>query len=202
MERKEFFLSELDKYFANKGFEFRKSKKQFVKKTDRYTVIYGFDFSEYFYMYESVIKIEIHEVEKIKKAAWGKLYKNLKLASVGQVKTYIIKDRNAHLIVTDTEQKVLEAIEKEKFFYENYVLDYILNMTDIQYLNQLLNKEPGKELFITFNPIHTLFLAIIVAKLTTNPNFEFLVKEYRLLILKHNQHFIEEYEMLVAYLSA
>ena len=69
MERKEFFLEELGKFLLIEGFEFRKSKKQFVKKIDTFTIVYGFDFSEYFYMYETVIKIDIHEVEKIKKLA-------------------------------------------------------------------------------------------------------------------------------------
>lgn len=199
MERKEYFIEELGKYLIKEGYEFKKSKKQFVKKTDVFTVIYAFDFSEYFYMYETVIKIEINIIENIKKKAWGKLYK--KFVSVGQVKTYIIKDGTGHLIVTDTEEKVINAIQEEKMFYENYVVKYIQNMTDIYYLDNLLNKEPGKELFIAFNPIHTSFLAIIVAKLVSNPNIDILFNEYRKLIIKHNEHFIEEYDLLVSYLD-
>lgn len=199
MESKEFFLEELGKFLLIEGFEFRKSKKQFVKKTDTFTIVYGFDFSEYFYMYETVIKIDIHEVEKIKKKAWGKLYR--KLATVGQVKTYIISDGKAHLIVTDTQDKVIKALEEEKLFYKNYVNPYIERMTDLNFLDQLLNLEIGKELFVAFNPIHTSFLAIIVAKLVSNPNIEILFNEYRKLVEKHNAHFIEEYDLLVNYVS-
>jgi hypothetical protein len=51
----------------------------------------------------------------------------------------------------------LKAVKGEIDFYYSYAKDYYKKHLDYHYLNRKLNAEPGKELYLAYNPIHTSF---------------------------------------------
>lgn len=203
MERKELFFSLLNNEFSKDGFKYVKSKKKFVKREKGNDFTIEYETWLYFFAIKTHYHIFLREIEKIKKNAWGKLYH--KIETIGDTKQYIQK--------TDTEEKVIEVTKKEILFYHSFLKEYFNKYSNYKYLDEMLNKIPGKELQIAYNPIFTIFLAIIVAELTDNPKIEELFAFYRDLIVnvKKNklmgikqEYLIEEikkYDLLVEYLK-
>lgn len=199
MDRKSLFFELINESLEKEGFKYLKNKNAFVKKDQGNEFFFGFDLWDHFYMVESRLDVLVEEVEKIKKNAWGKLYD--KFVTLGRVKSYLIEKPSEGVVLTDTEENVRKAAKGEIEFYHSFAKFYYARALDYKYLDKKLNSNPGEELHIAHNPIHTSFLAIIVAKLTGNEKLPELFEFYRGIILKRNKSFIEEYELLVEYLK-
>ena len=126
-----------------------------------------------------------------------------KFVTIGRVKSYLIDNPSEGQVLTDTEGNVRKAAKGEIDFYHSFAKAYFEKASDYNYLHQKLNAHPGEELYLAHNPIHTSFLAIIVAKLVGEETvrLEELFRFYREIILKFNDVFIEEYDLLVEYLK-
>ena len=142
----------------------------------------------------------IKKVEDVKKSAWGKTYD--KFESVGQTKSYLLPNKEIGISLTDTEEHVVEAAQKEICFYYDFVNLYFKEYSDINYLDIRLNAEPGKDLYLAHNPIHTSFLALIVAKLNGNKRLDELMIFYRGIIEKYNSIFLPKYNLIVNRISS
>ena len=199
MDRKELFFTLLDEEFSKEGFKYLKSKNAFVKKEKGNEFVFAFDLWDQFYMVESKLNVLVGEIESIKKKAWGKLYD--KFVSLGRVKSYLIDKPSEGQVLTDTEDNVRKAVKGEIEFYQTFAKSYYYRALDYKYLDEKLNLNSGEELYLAHNPIHTSFLAIIVAKLTGNEKSSELFDFYRSIVLKFNEVFIEEYDLLVDYLK-
>lgn len=201
MERKEPFFKILNNRLSKDGFEYKPNRNCFVKKENGNEFTYRFEawpaFMQILPHYEIVIK----SVEDIKKKAWGKGYK--KYWSVGQTKFYVTgKPLPSATMWTDTEQAIVKSANEELAFYDSFVKTYFQNYADVAYLDKELNTNPDENRIVAFNNIHTSFLAIIVAGLTNNPQLPGLIDFYRPIVQKRNAAFLEDYELLAAYLLA
>ena len=199
MDRKMMFFNLINETLANEGFKYIKSKNSFVKKESGNEFIFAFDIWENFYMVESKLNILIGEIENIKQKAWGTGYD--KFVTLGRVKSYLISDPSKGIVLTDSEENVKKAAQGEIDFYYSFAKKFFVENLNYDYLDKKLNTSPGNELYLAHNPIHTSFLAIIVAKLVNNKEIESLFNFYREIILKFNNAFIEDFDLLVAYLT-
>jgi len=199
MERKDFFFKIIGEELTNDGFKFIKSKNGFIKKENNNEFLFYFTLWSPFFAEEAHIDIIIGEIEQIKKKAWGALYK--KYITIGTHKSLLKEYLGEGIVKTDTDEKLNSAAQGEIHFYYSYAKEYFKKHLDYNYLDQLLNNRPGEELFLAYNPIHTTFLAIIVAKLNGNIQFEELLSFYREIIIKHNFNYLEEYDLLSNYLQ-
>lgn len=194
--RKELFYSLLDDFFSKEGFKYLKSRNAFVKK-DKNENQYAIRYTGWpmFLQVETKLDITIKEVDDIKKKAWGKKY--FKFVSVGTSKAYLVPDFEGTLW-TETERNVRKAVKKEIKFYKKIGAEYFRNFSNITFLDEYLNAEPGKHLHTAYNPTATITLALIVAKLNNNPNLKKLCDVYR--EVSNTYKFEEYYEPLVEYL--
>lgn len=198
MDRKKIFFELMEKELVKEGFIYKAGINGFIKKEQQNEYIYKFEAWPYFAQILPHYEIFIHSVEDIKKKAWGKLYK--KSWSIGNVKTYFISNPSDSTSWTDTVDHVHIAVKNEIDFYYSFVKEYYMKYSDIKFLNNELNLEPSESKRIAYNHIHTSFLAIIVAKLSNNPNLHDLISFYRPIIRKHNTSYMVEYELLEKYL--
>ena len=198
--RKEFFFKLVENELSKNGFKYLKAKNQFVKKEGDNVFIFAFDTWDWFYRVELNLKIIIGEIETIKKKAWGKQYD--KFVTIGRTKSYLLPKPGDGSSLTDTEENVKNAAKTEIDFFYSFAKNYFVQHLDYKYLDSLLNTNPNEELlYIAYNPIHSSFLAIIVSALTKNPDLEKLCDFYRQIVQKHNDAYIEEYDLLVQYLK-
>lgn len=87
-------------------------------------------------------------------------------------------------------------------FYVSHGRQYFEEKSDLVKLNQLLNANPGEELYLAYNPFQTIYLAIIVAKLNDHPKLSELYGIYRNIIENLNSSFLNRYDKLVSYLES
>ena len=75
-------------------------------------------------------------------------------------------------------------------------------MSDVSYLDRILNTTPGSKPNIAHNRIHSSFLAIIAAQLNnaSAKRLESLIEFYRPVVIEYNDAYTEEYEILADYL--
>ncbi len=196
MERKELFFKLLNDEFSKYGFKYIKSKNRFTKKENGNEFIIEYETWSYFFSIQTHLEILIGEIEKIKKNAWGKSYN--KFVTVGNSKTGLKKGL---IEKTDTEEKVIKVVKNEIVFYHSFAKNYFKQHIDYMYLDEILNTNPGKAYNLAYNPIHTSFLAIIIAKLVKNKKIDELIIYYRKDILRVNNKFIDKYDLLVEYLK-
>lgn len=199
MDRKQLFFTLLGEELDKRGYTYKKSINGFFKKADGNEFLYIIEEAPFFLQIEPDFRILLKSVENVKKKAWGKLYE--KFASVGSAKRGLIPRHSVEECrsLTDTRGAVLSAVKKEIEFYEFFVDKYFIQYSDVVFLDGLLNSKPDRLNVTTYNPIHTAFLAIIVAKLTFNPNFDNLIPFYREVVNSFNKNFNEEFELLVKY---
>ena len=201
MARKELFFELINKELEKEGFRYVKTKNAFIKKEGGNQYIFSFEIWYDFHSVEPKLAVLVDEIEKIKKKAWGKLYQ--KYVTIGRGKSYLIENSDDGISSTQTQDEVRAAASKEIAFYFSFAKDYYNRATDYKYLNETLNNNPGEELYLAHNPIHTSFLAIIVAKLVSTEESRMLelFETYRKVILKFNDVYIKKYDLLVTYLS-
>lgn len=199
MDRKSLFFELINEGLEKEGFKYVKSKNRFVKIDKGNEFVFAFDIWDHFYMVQTKLNVLVDEIEKLKRNAWGKRYD--KFVTLGRVKSYLIEKPSDGVVLTDTEENVRKAAKGEIEFYHSFAKLYYSKALDYNYLDRKLNSNPGEELYIAHNPIHTSFLAIIVAKLTGNEKLSELFEFYKGIILKFNKAYIEEYELLVEYLE-
>lgn len=199
MTNKELFFQTLQDRFAGEGFVYLKSNDRLVKKESGNEYIINFNIWPLFLQVEVHYKILIKSVEDIKKKAWGKQYS--KFESVGIPKRRIVSNPSEGIFWTEKREDILKAASSEFSFYNSVSKIWFEDNTNIFYLNKKLNEKPGSELFLAHNEIHTSFLAIIVAQLTENSNYNSLTAFYRTIIERVNPHFLEDYDLLHAYLN-
>ncbi len=199
MDRKQLFFALLGDELDKRGFSYKKSINGFSKKEGGNEFLYIIEEAPFFLQIEPDFRILLNSVEKFKRKAWGKLYE--KFASVGNTKRSLLPRQSVEEChsLTDTHGAVITAVKKEIEFYELFVKKYFIQYSDIDFLDGLLNSKPDRFNVTTYNPIHTAFLAIIVAKLTFNPNFDNLIPFYREVVNSFNKNFNEEFELLVKY---
>lgn len=198
MNRKELFFRLLEEELSKEKFKYFKSKNAFIKKENGNEFIFEYDLWDDFYMVESKLNVLIGEIENIKKMAWGKIYN--KFMSLGRVKSYLIDDPTKGQVLTDTKNNVIKAVKVEITFFHSFAKKYFIEALDYSLLDKKLNLKPGDELYLSHNPIQTSFLAIIVAKLVGNENLISLCEFYRGIILKFDDAFVDDYDLLADYL--
>lgn len=199
-DRKALFFDLLSAELVKEGFVYKKSKNQFTRKDESGNeFIYGFNIWPQFNMIEASFRILIKEVEDIKRKAWGISYD--KFESLGKEKSYLTNVPSEGHSSTNTEENVKEAVRKEIEFYYSHIKNYFKKHLDLKYLDKILNTRPGEELYIAHNPIFSSFLALIVAKLTHNPDLNNLFPVYRKIVEKFNAVFLDDYDLLQKVLS-
>lgn len=200
MKRKELFFHLLQDELAKEGFKYLKSKNALVKKEDKNEFIIGYDLWPQFYRVELNLKVILYDIEIIKKRALGKLYD--RFATIGSTRSYLGDDSPKEgSILTESEQDTRDAVKSELDFYHQFVKGYFKKLLDYKYIDQKLNSEPGKELYLAYNPTDTSILAIIVAKLVGNEKIEELFVFYRTIVLKFHKKLVNEYDLVVNYLK-
>ncbi|WP_421921237.1 hypothetical protein [Marinifilum sp.] len=200
MTRKELFFHLLEKELKEYGFKYLKSKNKFVKRSNSGDYIIDFNIWPSFIQVEANLKIVIKQIEDIKKKAWGKEY--IKNISVGRQKSYLIENPEEAISWTDNESNIRYSVKKEIEFYINYGKQYFEERSNISKLNQILNINPGNELYVAYNPYQTIYLAIIVAKLDNHPKLLELYNIYREIIGKRKPSFLGKYDKLVNHLES
>ncbi|MBN8667468.1 MAG: hypothetical protein J0M30_08180 [Chitinophagales bacterium] len=197
MDRKQLFFTLLGDELNKHGFSYKKSINGFFKKENGNEFLYIIEEAPFFLQIEPDFRILLKSVENFKRIAWGKLYD--KFASVGSTKRSLLSKQRVEECHsnTDTKEAVLSAVKKEVEFYESFVNNDFIQYSDIGFLDGLLNSNPDRFNVTTYNPIHTAFLAIIVAKLNFNPNFDNLIPIYREVVNSFNKNYNEEFELLV-----
>ena len=100
----------------------------------------------------------------------------------------------------DTEPNIIKTIKEEVQFYFSVVKKYFRSYSDVNFLDRELNTSPNENRILSYNPIHTSFLAIIVDRLANNAKLPDLICFYKTIVEKHNIAFVEEYDLLEKYL--
>lgn len=200
MTRKELFFHLLENEFSKHGFKYFKSKNKFLKKNNDDEYIIDYEVWPNFIQVEANFKIVIKKIEDIKKKAWNDEY--VKFISVGRQKSYLIDDPDSATSWTDTEKNIKKSVSDEVNFYVSHGRQYFEEKSDLVKLNQLLNANPGEELYLAYNPFQTIYLAIIVAKLNDHPKLSELYGIYRNIIENLNSSFLNRYDKLVSYLES
>lgn len=193
---KEIFIGNLAEKLTPVGYKYVNSKNRFIRKDSGNEYIYSFEFfTSDSIRYEPSFRIKLKEIQDIKKAAWGNLYDSNYDYSVGTDKaSYENTGGSGYRI--GTEKEAIERAEKEYLYITTVVSEYFTKYSDIGFLNNMINSEPGEELLVNGGHIPTCFTAVIVAYLVNNPNLEELIVFYKEIVKKHNELFIEEYDLL------
>ncbi len=198
--RKSYFFEALNDFYKSKGFVYKKSRNSFVLKesSTKNEFIISYEIWPYFAQVEASYEILLQDVEKIKKGAWGKEYR--KFVSVGIQKSYLASDYSLGISLTDTHKNVKKAITNEIDFWKTKVKVYFSMYSNISFLDEILNNDIGKNLYVAYNPVHTSFLAIIVAYLNQRPFLEEVIAFYSNVVDLHNPAFQNDFKVLANYI--
>lgn len=198
MTRKEIFYTLLYDFLKDEEFELNKNSVVKIENGDQFVI--SFTIWPDFGQVEPGYEIFLHQVEKVKKAAWGKSYK--RFPSVGNVR-YIVsgRDLNSCELVTATAESALSSAIAEIDFYKKYVKPYFQSNSDIVYLDKVLNAIPGSNLDICFNAVQSSFLALIVGFLCKRKNMQELFEVYKPIVERSNKAYLMEFDLLAKFIS-
>ena len=197
---KEIFISNLAEKLTPAGYKYVNNKNRFIQKNKGNEYIYSFEFfTSDTIRYEPSFRIKLKEIQDIKKAAWGDLYDADYDYSVGTDKASYERAGGSGYRI-GTEKEAIERAEEEYIYVTTVVTEYFRKYSDIEFLNNLINSKPGEELLVNGGHISTCFTAVIVAYLVNNPSMEELIIFYKEIVKKHNELFIEEYDLLSNFL--
>lgn len=208
MTRKELFFSLLEEDLQEDGYVYKKYKNQFVKKNGKDQFVIGFQIWPHFYQLEPNYEIFLYEIEKVKKAAWGKNYERLWTMSTTRLyltKYLGINKEIEHTLITETEEQAEEAAVREMCFYLDIVKPYFFTKySDIKFLDEYLNSEPKRnQNHLNLSLVRNSCMSVIAAYLNKNSHLPDLINTFRN-FMKENKGIhetsIAEYESLARYL--